>query len=361
MQPVYVFATVGESPAVVTELLWWLGVHEKTPVFGIELWGTGRGAERLCEAAASPHWEALGEAIGPRLPGVRRPDRVEAPSAGVQLYTFGLEDRVLDDVRTREEANAVARALYDRLRDLRTLLPHHVRLVASLAGGRKTVSSALQTAFSMHARQGDRLVHVVPDARLEPHLREFWFPSEQWEQATGLPPERQISVHDIAVPRLRLLATPSVTDALRLDWDAVWPDLDANARRQVVATLEQTDTTWRLTVRDAESQAIIGTCTPSPREGAVMAALVALDSPNNLEILKWLDDEDAGWKPPVRPKHPGRKDPKKRRENIVSKAVHSLKERLEQDIPPGISSWRLADREAGLPSVPLSWSPLDGS
>jgi CRISPR-associated protein (TIGR02584 family) len=358
MHPIHVLATVGESPAVLTELLWWLCVHERRSLAGVEIWATGRGAERVLQLARSETWDALGRAIGPTLPAVRQPEAPEPPCAGVQLYTLARNGQPLDDVRTHAEANAVSAALHDRLRDLRQALPAHVPLVASLAGGRKTVSAALQTAFSMQSRRGDRLVHVVPHSAIEAHFGAFAFPSATWAETTGVPIDEQIAVYDVAVPRLRLLATPSVEEALDLHWDAVWSGLEANATRDVAATLEQTAASWRLTVRDAETSAILGVCAPSVREGAVLAALVALDAPTNAEILEWLDAHDAGWRPHMVPDTDGPANESgeqrlRRRTNVVSKAVQSLFQSLARDLPTGIAAWRRRDRR--LPKTPLRW------
>ena len=72
----------------------------------------------------------------------------------------------------------------------------------SLAGGRKTMGSALQSAFSLQARPEDRLVHVLTHpAIVGPDLRNFTIP----DPSLPIPLDQQVAVHEVLFPPLRTL------------------------------------------------------------------------------------------------------------------------------------------------------------
>ncbi len=192
MASVYVMCVLGESPTVLSNLLWWLASVEQQPVAGIEVWATGRGIGHLQQLVATEDWSALQRLTGP-LPALQA--GVEpASSFGFRVHPHTLEEAVLDDVRSADEAAAVSACLHDRVRTLRQELPEGIQLLGCLAGGRKTVSAALQTAFCLQARAQDRLVHVVFDAGVEAALRaagamgEYVFPTRTGRSSRGWSP-----------------------------------------------------------------------------------------------------------------------------------------------------------------------------
>ena len=235
----YVLALLGESPAVLTELLWWLA-RDGRDVTGIEVWTTGsrsptmRTGERALRRAlySTPGvWERLLQSVGDsaaaRLPPapaeedlpVLSPAELVAaplpPSTGVRPFRVvvprvGAAD--LHDVRSPEDAELVVRELHDRVRDLRLRLPPDIQLVGSLAGGRKTMSSALQSAFSLQARPADQLLHVLLhpaiEARVDPPdglPREFVVPAASVEELRGVPVADQVNVHEVPFAPVRAL------------------------------------------------------------------------------------------------------------------------------------------------------------
>ena len=183
-------AVTGKSPAVLTETVWALS-RENPPVIPhrvvVVTTISGRQAvERellLPGATGEPTiWESLRNAIlGPNAAADPRlilepPRLLTAPN----LRT-GVSDW-LEDIRTPAENEAAADFLLEEVR--RQVERPNTHLVASLAGGRKTMSALLYAAMTLLARETDRLTHILvdepfEDARLNPR---FYFP-EQSAQA----------------------------------------------------------------------------------------------------------------------------------------------------------------------------------
>jgi len=305
----YVLAVLGESPAVLSELLWWLCVREQRPVAGIEVWATGRGGERLRKLVDSPAWSELSAQTGP-LPMLQPVDTPPQASHGFRVHPLLCGDRVLHDVRSQEESAAVAARLHDRVRSIRADLPDHIDLVASLAGGRKTVSAALQTALCLQAGPTDRLVHVLLHAELEAALRRegqltsFCAPGPRWQALSHVPVDDQVLVYDVLFPRIRQLVPRRLAQALaELPWDKVWPVLDANTGRSAHARLvREARELWRFVIVDATTDRVLYDQQLRGRPGAMLAAMALAPSDSTAAGLAgWLDEHEAevGWVPPT--------------------------------------------------------------
>ncbi len=79
----------------------------------------------------------------------------------------------LEDIRTASDNAAVADQIVDLVRRLAS--DGGVRIHASLAGGRKTMTFYLGYALSLFGRPGDRLTHVLVSPDFENHP-EFYYP-----------------------------------------------------------------------------------------------------------------------------------------------------------------------------------------
>lgn len=201
----YVIALVGESPGVVTELLWHLAVREKEQVVGLELWttqtGWAEGGERGLAAMGRAMFAEL-RRLAPALPPWPADLRPETDprggtARGVQVFVPAVAGKSLADVRSEDDAAAFSAALHARVQLLRE--DPERRLLGSLAGGRKTMTAAMHSAFTLFARRGDRLAHVLLHRALEAELKEtrtlhaYAFP--RGERA-GVAEEDQIAVVD---------------------------------------------------------------------------------------------------------------------------------------------------------------------
>lgn len=221
-QRYYVIATLGTSPAVLTELMWGLVQGERAEVVGLEVWTTESGRDRLDGFARGGGWDALLEALAERRDCVPRPtfgsepDDVEAAIAAGRrtwrVQVFRDEGRPLPDIRTPADAHVIDGTLFERVRHLSGRLPADVALLGSLAGGRKTMSAGLQSAFSLLGRAHDRLVHVLLAPALEEEVvrKHYVVPTAEWAARTGVAVDEQVRLYDVPFPMLRPLLQRSV-------------------------------------------------------------------------------------------------------------------------------------------------------
>ena len=171
------------SPAIVTETVWALS-RESPPVIPDEIVviTTARGEADLIRDLLTPcpEWnhstvwqslrlEILGTSNDPRL--ILKPCKVISlhdPELGIASP--------LDDIRSRADNAAAAEAILDEVR--RITANDDTRLIASIAGGRKTMGALLSSALSLLGRRGDRLTHIlVNDPFDSPRLQpRFYFP-----------------------------------------------------------------------------------------------------------------------------------------------------------------------------------------
>lgn len=258
---VYVVAVMGQTPAVITELLWWLVTQEKHDVVGLEIWTTASddedrpsGVRSLRRALKSGLWETLEEAVGPdaiRLPP--KPDKQfvfpqNIPSVSELspenrrsvVVRLEHEGEMLPDIRDDEEADAQAAHLYERIRTLRDELPQTVVMYGSLAGGRKTMSSALQTAFELQGRPKDHLVHVLTHAKIEENRDlhfQFQVPNTAIKAELGLELDEQVTVYEVPFPLLRELLKPDKygsDDLAKLFTEEPYEEVLGRLRRNVL-------------------------------------------------------------------------------------------------------------------------------
>lgn len=217
---VYCIAILGRTPAILTELMWWLVENENADVVGLEVWttvsydGSPTGYSQLSHALEQGLWRKLCEALGdqryrvPSLPEDLDPIRAEdapiptdfsAEPRPFMVIGFQRKRGFIGDVRNDDDAVAIAAALHGRVRELRQNLPADVELIGSLAGGRKTMSTALESAFQLQARIGDRLVHVLTHPKIEDPasgvLADFVVPNQAIAEKLGVEIEDQVTVY----------------------------------------------------------------------------------------------------------------------------------------------------------------------
>ncbi|MCK6546827.1 CRISPR-associated ring nuclease [Myxococcota bacterium] len=269
---VFVLAVLGTSPGIITELLWWLAARERSRVIGVEVWTTTTGAAKLladrhvweelrselrAESASVPQppfdsWEVL----SPRELEAPRPSAMAARPFTV-VVASGADGGPLEDVRSPGDAESLAGGLHDRVRALRLNLPSEVRIVGTLAGGRKTMSAAIQGAFELQARATDRLLHVLVHPRIEEDnalFRSFSVPSAAMAEKSGVPVGEQVLAYEIPFPLVRDLVTRQVADGAAFD-SAPYRELYGMLRRLASSSepsfevREERSGRWRVTAR----------------------------------------------------------------------------------------------------------------
>ena len=178
-------AVTGMSPAVLTETAWALA-REKPPtipdqvVVVTTLPGKGRLEDELF--TASPEygglgvWQALRRAIlGPAFASDPRLNLADIRVVATRDAKQG-RSHPLEDIRTPADNDTAADFILDEVR--KVAANSDTRLIASLAGGRKTLGALLYAALSLLGRPQDRLTHVLvsepfDDPQLAPR---FYFP-----------------------------------------------------------------------------------------------------------------------------------------------------------------------------------------
>ena len=173
------------SPAILTETVWALA-QETPPVIVDEVivLTTARGEADLQRDLLTPNpaeqgrtvWQSLRETVLGK--GAATDSRLNLnPCRLIARRDCSRGIAVpLEDIRSPEDNAAAADAILDEVR--RITANDDTRLVASIAGGRKTMGALLASAVSLLGRRGDRLTHVlVNDPFDHPALRpRFFFP-----------------------------------------------------------------------------------------------------------------------------------------------------------------------------------------
>lgn len=180
-------AVTGMSPAILTETVWALA-HEPEPILPhrVMVVTTTSGREHLGAlfdpvpglGGVSP-WNALRQAladVGHDLKGRLRfgltPDDIRVFTMA-DPHTGRSEE--LCDLRSPADNDAAADFLLETVRGL--VENPDTQLVASLAGGRKTMGALLYACLTLIGRESDRLTHVLVNEPFET-LRGFWFPGQ---------------------------------------------------------------------------------------------------------------------------------------------------------------------------------------
>lgn len=175
-------ATTGLSPAVLTETIWALA-HEKPAVIPdqVIVLTTTTGRAQIEKQLFGPDaiWDQLRRALlgknaanDPRLDFDLTPDRVK-----VVHHRVGARRQPLDELATPEQNTAFADAIAQELWT-HTSQPD-TRVVASLAGGFKTMSALMLSAMQLLANPGDRVTHILVGGGFDATTPPFFFPQQK--------------------------------------------------------------------------------------------------------------------------------------------------------------------------------------
>lgn len=187
---VVLIGAVGMSPAVLTETVWALA-QEDPPLIPDEVVAitTSSGRERIQkELLDSGTWSELQQVL-------KAPQKLKfGASASIQVIGNGQRD--FADIVTPEENEQAADFLMQQLR--RYSEDANTRIIASIAGGRKTMSALMLACMSLLGREQDRVCHVLAnDDYLVAH-KGFCFPRSAAEADAA-----QIRLSDIPFIRVR--------------------------------------------------------------------------------------------------------------------------------------------------------------
>lgn len=207
-------AVTGMSPAILTETVWALA-REAEPLVPrrIIVVTTLAGRERILrDLFQSPPdgglcvWDALREALtneGHDLAGCLRfgttADDIRVITATDRINGRGIE---LEDLRSMAENEAAADFLLDQVRAI-TANPD-TRLIASIAGGRKTMGALLYACLTLAGREDDRITHVLVNSPFDTDPA-FFFPGQPYDSAEPAGIEPHIELADVPFVPMRNL------------------------------------------------------------------------------------------------------------------------------------------------------------
>ncbi|MFN0127985.1 MAG: CRISPR-associated ring nuclease Csm6 [Verrucomicrobiales bacterium] len=180
MPQTILLAVTGLSPAVVTETVWALArENPSTLPSRVVFITTGVGAARIKEQLHSAlaafggltAWQALRTTLKAKDDELiaEEPRLIGRANKGT-----GTLD-ILADIQTPEENDISAGFILEEVR--RVTMNPDTPLIASIAGGRKTMGALLYAAVTLIGRETDRLTHVLVNAPYE-GLPGFYFPDQ---------------------------------------------------------------------------------------------------------------------------------------------------------------------------------------
>lgn len=207
------FAVTGMSPAILTETVWALA--NETPAIipdRVVVLTTLLGAQQIREELFKPLrafkglcvWDALRKELGHRC-SIEGKINFGQTADDIRVFTkrnlqTGLNQE-LKDIRTPSDNVAVADFILEKLRSF-TENPE-IRVIASIAGGRKTMGALLYACITLVGRETDRLTHVLVNSPYDsPALTpKFYFPCAICNSLKGAKP--QVELADVPFVPLR--------------------------------------------------------------------------------------------------------------------------------------------------------------
>lgn len=191
-QKVVLVGVVGMSPAVLTETVWALA-QESPPIIPDEVVAitTTDGRNQILKQlfGRDAVWETLRETLAVGA------DRLRF-GADSSIQIMGDGNQNFSDISTPEENEAAADFMLRLLRQYTD--DSNTTVIASIAGGRKTMSALMMACMSLLGCEQDRVCHVLAhDAFIAQH-KDFFFPRDKEEQALA-----GIQLSDIPFIRVR--------------------------------------------------------------------------------------------------------------------------------------------------------------
>jgi CRISPR-associated protein (TIGR02584 family) len=199
----------GLTPQVVTETLYALLVrHRFRGLIEVHVLTTATGRDVALKRLLDPREGAIARLCRDyRIPG----SRIFFPPENIHLLRAA-DGRPLPDIRSAADNAAVADQIMAFVRE-QAARPDVV-LHGSIAGGRKTMSMLLGSAFMLFGRPQDRLSHVLVSSEFE-SSPEFYYPPPRPARIpvaggrTADASRARVELAEVAYPRLRNLLTPS--------------------------------------------------------------------------------------------------------------------------------------------------------
>ena len=201
--PYALLIAVGNSPQVITETVYCLARQVNPPLLPAQV-------EAVTTAAGENATRALLEGEGGRIDfrtGRPYPDAedrwtpfccdmlgLDAP-VPITYHVPRVHGRPLEDVLSILDDEQFGDTCYRVVADLTG--KGQPPVIGSIAGGRKTMSAHLMTAFSVYARPEDRLCHVLLWPEEPALMRSFYYPTDE------TPEYARLHLVDVLFPRMQ--------------------------------------------------------------------------------------------------------------------------------------------------------------
>ena len=212
MDEIVLIAVVGVSPAILTETVWALA-HEKKPVIPDKIvvltTTTGKAClerELFTSAKGRPTgWQRLVSSLSEE--GFEVEGKVQFGLADYHVRLFPSQNRMrnVEDITSFEDNAAAADMILDTLRGF-TEQPRTC-VLASIAGGRKTMGALMMSCMSLLGREQDRVLHVLVNPPFDTPLSPpFLFPEKKVKYQTpdGMMVKENPKVALVDVPYVRM-------------------------------------------------------------------------------------------------------------------------------------------------------------
>lgn len=172
MEKNVLITVLGMSPAVVTETIWALFREGEEQV-----------PDEVCIVTSEKG--RMGFKKGVLDTGIWGEMKAAVGKEGMRLEWWMLTDpstgEALDDIVNSEHQEIVADKLLEIIRRYKNPQGDPYHIVASIAGGRKSMSALMYAAMSLAAEETDRITHVLVDDEVT-RIRDFFYPGQKKQE-----------------------------------------------------------------------------------------------------------------------------------------------------------------------------------
>ncbi|MGV3771294.1 MAG: CRISPR-associated ring nuclease Csm6, partial [Verrucomicrobiales bacterium] len=181
-------AVTGMSPAIVTETIWALAEQQQIVPHRVVILTTTTGQAQAEKQLFTPSpdfadaavWDSLIYSLEQK--GFSMDNRLRYEAHVMQRWDQKKKRNLpLDDIRDQGDNEAAADFILEKLRTF--VETPGTRVIASIAGGRKTMGALLFSAMSLIGRETDAITHVLVQEPFEAPLRPpFYYPGQPCQQ-----------------------------------------------------------------------------------------------------------------------------------------------------------------------------------
>ncbi|MCC5904828.1 MAG: TIGR02584 family CRISPR-associated protein [Balneolaceae bacterium] len=287
-KPITLIATIGSSPAVLTEAVYALYQRGIWPVVEIELITTSHGAEKIKGSLfrKNRYWQKLCDELG------IDPFSVKIPFVHEIKGVDGPDGNELEDVRTSEEDARMAAEIQRKVQ--KHTEDSSKRVFGLLSGGRKTMSSHLMSAMQLFSRREDRLFHLLVSEPFE-NIPDFYFPTKESQPMKA---KHSGKLYDAKDAVIDLINIPFIRFRpfleTRIDYSSSFDQLMAEADEQLLTNQQYQIYDLHIHLNGSDSALYVNgrehECRMEPRQLSILAFLVWMNIQQGEPFdIRWRD------------------------------------------------------------------------